>query len=178
MYEQNYRASQQYHKQNSTLWQLHKLTKISKNLASSLRLEVRALQFEDGRVLGFLTVRVKGVYGAMRQAIRDVHCTMETLDYDEKKYPTGRWHDGVHTSWVQEWTTTHISKLIYQAHKAQDQIINTLEMIRESREWLILRDWEHLESKMEYSIGTLMQIWQLLRYEYPEGANKMNDILN
>ena len=51
-----------------------------------------------------------------------------------------------------------ISKLINQAHRARDQIIKTLEMIRESREWLALCNLEHLEGKMEYSIRTLMQI--------------------
>ena len=59
-------------------------TRIVKDLGSSLWLEARTLQFDDGRVQGFLTIHVKGFYDAMRQAIRYVHCTMETLDYDEK----------------------------------------------------------------------------------------------
>ena len=47
-----------------------------------------ALRFEDGRVPGFLTVRVK-VYDAMRQAIKYVYDTMKTLDYDEKNIQLG-----------------------------------------------------------------------------------------
>ena len=60
--------------------------------------------------------------------------------------------------------------LVYQVHKARDQIIKTLEMIKESRERLTLYHLEQVESKMEYSIRTLMQIRHLLRHEYPEGA--------
>ena len=42
-------------------------------------------------------------------------------------------------------------------------------MIWESREWLVARDWELVDFKMEEAIGTLMDFWHKVKPNYTEG---------
>ena len=63
-----------------------------------------------------------------------------------------------------------ISRLIHQAHLTRGQVSKAVHMgyIGEYRKWLVARNWEVVDFKMEEAIVIVMDCWHKIKPNYPE----------